>query len=69
MVAMMGAFWGFGDTFMTLILGSILGSVVGIGIVLLARKGWNYALPFGSYLGATAIVVALWGDGIVIWYP
>lgn len=68
MVAMMGAFWGFGDTFMTLILGSILGSVVGIGIVLLARRGWNYALPFGSYLGATAIVVALWGDDIVSWY-
>lgn len=68
MVAMMGAFWGFGDTFMTLILGSMLGSVVGIGIVLLARKGWNYALPFGSYLGATAIVVALWGDDIVNWY-
>jgi len=68
MVAMMGAFWSFGDTFMILILGSMLGSVVGIGIVLLARKGWNYALPFGSYLGATAIVVALWGDDIVNWY-
>ncbi len=68
MVAMMGAFWGFGDTFMTMILGSILGSVAGIGIVLLARKGWNYALPFGSYLGATAIVVALWGDDILSWY-
>lgn len=68
MVAMMGAFWGFGDTFMTMILGSILGSIVGIGIVLLARKGWNYALPFGSYLGVTGIVVALWGGGIVSWY-
>jgi len=68
MVAMIGAFWGFGDTFFTLILGSIVGSLTGIAIVVLARKGWNYALPFGSYLGATAIVVSLWGDDIVNWY-
>ena len=68
MVAMMGAFWGFSDTFATLILGSILGSIVGIAIVLLARKGWNYALPFGSYLGVVAIAVALWGNDIVSRY-
>ena len=68
MVAMIGAFWGFGDTLLTLIVGSLLGSVVGIAMVLLARKGWGHALPFGAYLGATAIVVALWGDDILSWY-
>ena len=68
MVAMIGAFWGFGDTFLTLIVGSLLGSVVGIAMVLLARKGWGHALPFGAYLGATAIVVTLWGDDILSWY-
>lgn len=68
MVAMIGAFWGFGDTLLTLILGSLLGSVVGIAMVLLARKGWGHALPFGAYLGATAIVVTLWGDDILSWY-
>ncbi|HUG82493.1 MAG TPA: prepilin peptidase [Bryobacterales bacterium] len=68
MVAMIGAFWGFGTALMTLILGSILGSVVGIVIVLVSRRGWDYALPFGSYLGATAILVTLWGDDILNWY-
>ena len=68
MVAMIGAFWGFGTTLMTLIFGSILGSLVGLAVVLLARKGWDYALPFGSYLGATAILVTLWGDNILNWY-
>ncbi len=68
MVAMIGAFWGFGDTLLTLIIGSVFGSVVGVAMVLLARKGWNQALPFGAYLGATAIAVALWGDDILSWY-
>ena len=68
MVAMIGAFWGFGTTFLTLIMGSIVGSLTGIALVLVGRKGWNYALPFGSYLGATAIVVTLWGDDILSWY-
>jgi len=68
MVAMIGAFWGFGATVMTLILGSILGSLVGIAVVLLKRRGWDYALPFGSYLGVTAILVTIWGDDILSWY-
>jgi leader peptidase (prepilin peptidase)/N-methyltransferase len=68
MVAMIGAFWGFGTTLMTLILGSILGSLVGLAVVVLARRGWDYALPFGSYLGATGILVTLWGDDILSWY-
>jgi hypothetical protein len=34
-------------------------------IVLIGRKQWSYALPFGSYLGATAIIVVLWRSGIL----
>jgi leader peptidase (prepilin peptidase)/N-methyltransferase len=68
MVAMMGAFWGFGETFLTLILGSVVAAVTGLLMVLAGRKQWSYALPFGSYLGATAILVMLWGGDILNWY-
>jgi leader peptidase (prepilin peptidase)/N-methyltransferase len=68
MIAMIGAFWGAAMGFTTLVLSAIVGAVTGVLIVLIARKDWTYALPFGSYLGATAIIVTLWGNAIADWY-
>lgn len=68
MVAMMAAFWGISQTILILVASSLIGAVTGILIVVIGRKQWHYALPFGSYLAATAIVVALWGDAILSWY-
>ncbi len=68
MVAMMAAFWGISQTVLILMLSSLIGAVTGILIVVIGRKQWHYALPFGSYLAATGIVVALWGDVILSWY-
>ncbi len=68
MVAMMAAFWGISQTVLILVASSLIGAVTGILIVIIGRKQWHYALPFGSYLAATAIVVALWGDAILSWY-
>jgi hypothetical protein len=40
----------------TLILGSLVGSVVGVAYILLTKKDHkSYELPFGSFLGAAAI--------------
>lgn len=68
MVAMMAAFWGISQTVLILVLSSLIGAVTGILIVVIGRKQWHYALPFGSYLAATGIVVTLWGDAILSWY-
>jgi leader peptidase (prepilin peptidase)/N-methyltransferase len=68
MVAMMAAFWGISQTVLILVLSSLVGAVSGILIVVIGRKQWHYALPFGSYLAATGIVVTLWGDAILSWY-
>lgn len=62
MAAMMGAFWGVGPTLMILLLGSLGGSLLGGALILFGGKKWNYELPFGSYLGAAAVAVTLWGD-------
>ena len=68
MMAMVGAFWGLGHAVLTLIIGSITGSLVGIAIVLIGRKKWTYELPFGTYLGVAAIVVMLWRADMLSWY-
>jgi hypothetical protein len=62
---MVGAFWGMADAFMILIWGAIIGAVTGVLIVLIGRKEWSYALPFGSYLGVTAILVTIWRSGLL----
>jgi leader peptidase (prepilin peptidase)/N-methyltransferase len=68
MLAMIGAFLGWPLTLLTLVLSSVLGSVIGIAIVM-ARKGdMKYALPFGTFLAAGAILAALAGDDVIAWY-
>ena len=68
MMAMVAAFWGLAPTIMILMLGSILGAVIGVIIIVAGRKKWQHELPFGSYLGVTSIVVAVWGEAILTWY-
>lgn len=61
MMLLVGAFLGLEGTMMTIILGSVAGSLV--GGVLYLRKGGEaatYELPFGSFLAAAALVVAHW---------
>jgi len=65
MIAMVGAFLGLTGSLRTLILGSLVGSVVGVAYILLTKKDHkSYELPFGSFLGAAAIVVALLEQGV-----
>ncbi len=60
LIAMVGSFLGFGGALYTLMLGSIAGSVIGYGYIRLRGKDpATYELPFGSFLGAAALLVAL----------
>lgn len=60
MVAMMGAFLGLRGTLLTLVAGSLAGSVLGLAWILIRRKEvGSYELPFGTFLGAAAIGVSL----------
>jgi hypothetical protein len=44
----------------TIMVGSILGTVVGLGFILIARKNAaTYELPYGSFLGIAGLAVAM----------
>jgi leader peptidase (prepilin peptidase)/N-methyltransferase len=68
MMLMAGAFLGAKKTLLTILAGSILGSVLGIAVILAKRKDTDYELPFGTFLGAGALLAVFFGTPVVNWY-
>ena len=60
MLAMVGAFLGIQGALLTIIAGSVAGSIIGLIFVTATRKdAATYPLPFGSFLGAAALLAAI----------
>jgi len=68
MMAAVGAFLGLKRTLLTVLLGSLLGSVIGILLIAISKKGRDYELPFGTFLGAGALLVVFFGTPALHWY-
>jgi len=68
MMLMAGAFLGLKRTLLTIFAGSILGSFLGVAFILARRKGSDYELPFGTFLGMAALLVVFFGTPVVNWY-
>lgn len=68
MMAMAGAFLGLKRTLLTILAGSLLGSVIGSALILASGKGRDYELPFGTFLGAGALLVVFFGTPALNWY-
>jgi leader peptidase (prepilin peptidase)/N-methyltransferase len=68
MLAMIGAFLGWQLTLLTLMMASLGGTVIGLGLIVTGRGGMKYALPFGTFLALGAAVAATVGPAILSWY-
>jgi leader peptidase (prepilin peptidase) / N-methyltransferase len=68
MMAALGVFLGLKRTLMTVLAGSLLGSVIGIVLIAVSKKDRNYELPFGTFLGAGALLVLFFGTPALQWY-
>jgi leader peptidase (prepilin peptidase)/N-methyltransferase len=69
MMFMVGAYLGWRLTILTIFVGVLTGSI--IGIALMARKGernMQMLLPFGVFLGLGAVAALLFGAPLVEWY-
>lgn len=55
-------------TLISLFLASVLGSLVGVVLILLGKKKFGEYIPFGPYLSAGAVIALLWGENIINWY-
>ena len=65
LMGMVGAFLGVRLALLTIMLGSFMGAVVGLLYIKFAGKDSRYELPFGSFLGVAAIIVALRGAQVI----
>jgi len=65
MIAMIGAFLGWKLTLLTVILGSFLGALVGITIIIKTKEGLKKQLPFGSFLSLAALISLFYGQQLI----
>jgi leader peptidase (prepilin peptidase) / N-methyltransferase len=66
--AMIGAWLGWQFLPLVILLSSLVGAVVGIGLILLQGRDRAQPIPFGPYLAAAGFIALLWGDGIMSLY-
>lgn len=61
LLAAIGAWLGWQVLPLTILLSSLVGAVVGIGLIVLARHGRNVPIPFGPYLAIAGVIALFWG--------
>jgi len=65
MLAMIGAFLGPAGVLVTLLLGSVSGSVVGLALIAARRGDRRMRLPFGVFLAIGAVAAFFFGDVLI----
>lgn len=68
LLAMMGAFLGWQAVLPVIFFASLVGSVVGVPLMLLKRADGKLAIPFGPFLALGGLVYLLWGQQLLMWY-
>jgi leader peptidase (prepilin peptidase)/N-methyltransferase len=68
LMALVGAFLGWRAVVITLLVGCLSGSLIGLTLIALRQLGRREHIPFGPFLVLGALVSLYWGDTLVAWY-
>jgi leader peptidase (prepilin peptidase)/N-methyltransferase len=69
LLAMIGAATGIKGVIFTVFTSSLMGTVAGIGTLLIAKKGHHQLkIPFGPYLSLGAVLYIFFGENLIQWY-
>ena len=68
LLAMIGAFLGWSSTVFIILISSLLGSIVGVAIMVAKGADSKYAIPFGPFLSMGAVIYLFFGREIIRWY-
>lgn len=71
LLAALGAWMGWQVLGVIIVLASLVGAIVGIAMMILARRGKDVPIAFGPYLAAAGFIALLYGEALVqFWlYP
>jgi leader peptidase (prepilin peptidase) / N-methyltransferase len=68
LLAMMGAFFGWRAVPFIIFTSSLVGSVIGVAVMLVQKKDAKLAIPFGPFLALGAILYIFFGRQVLHWY-
>jgi len=68
LLAMIGAFIGYKPMLLTIMVGALMGSVVGLSLFALKITRWDQRLPFGVFLALGAVVSMFFHREVLTWY-
>ncbi len=68
LLAMIGAFLGYKSILFVIFFSSLIGTLVGIVVMIKQRKWRTYAIPFGPFLAIGTFLHILWGHELLQWY-
>jgi len=68
LLAMIGAFLGWTSTVFTIVVSSLIGSIVGVALMVAKGADSKYAIPFGPFLSMGAVIYLFFGREIIRWY-
>jgi leader peptidase (prepilin peptidase)/N-methyltransferase len=68
LIALVGAFLGWKAVALTILLGCLFGSAVGLALIAVRRLGRRQHIPFGPFLSLGAMVALFWGERLIAWY-
>jgi leader peptidase (prepilin peptidase)/N-methyltransferase len=61
LLAAIGAWLGWQVLPLTILLSSLVGAIVGIALIVMAKRGRNVPIPFGPYLATAGVIALFWG--------
>jgi len=64
LLSAIGAWLGWKLLPVVILLSSLVGAIVGIGLIAFTRHGRNTPIPFGPYLAAAGLIALYWGETI-----
>ena len=68
LLAMLGAWFGYKNLLLIVLISSAIGSLVGGVLILLKKHDKNSPIPFGPYLAIAGWITMMWGNAIDKWY-
>ncbi|WP_305044327.1 prepilin peptidase [Geoalkalibacter sp.] len=68
LLAMIGAFLGWQAVFPVIFISSLVGTAVGIPVMIRQKADARLAMPFGPFLAFGALFYLLWGPELIRWY-